>query len=174
MRRGFLLLETLLSFSILALLALAAFPALSRAVGGMGFLERKFLLDEESFFVCDYMTDKIRHTRERTKNTATAAGKNYPILAYNENSVLKRYIFYVEDKKWKLLLYTGVSQPLSGDNSKEPELSVEEAADYFSVYPGGLTRISYTMRDRLSRKTRAAETAVLPLYDYYLVGEIYE
>lgn len=170
-RKGWLLLEALVSLSLLAVMAGAAFPAVTQIVKNLVFLEQRLYLQEDGLFAADYMTDKIRWTLERTEGTEQKTGTTYPIVAYNEDGDPADYFFMAEDKKWKLRLYTGIKQPLTGDNDKEPAYAVEEGErPYFTVEPGGLVRISYQMKAKSSKLMRGVDTAVLPLYDYFEVS----
>lgn len=152
----------------------ALFPALAQMGEGILFLGCQRQAQEDGLSSVSYMTDKIRYTRERTAWAELKTGSNYPILAYNERDQLATYFFLAEEKKWKLQLYNGRKQPLTGDNSKDPAYAVTAGRDpYISVYPGGLVRISYAVT-AAPAVTVEIGTAVLPLYDYFLVGDPYE
>ncbi len=172
-RRGFLFLDALLALALTASLAAAVFPAVAQTAGASAALERRLHSEESALFACDYITDKIRHSRKRADGTAGPA-TSYKVAAIAADGRLRPYTFLVEEKEWKLKLYTGRKQPITG--GEEPllyEVRPLGEASYFRTESGGLVHLAYELRRHGAADHFAVETAVLPLEDYFLVGEPY-
>lgn len=174
-RQGVVLLEMVIALSILALMAGAAGPMILQASEVMASLTQKVRLMEDGLFSEEYMADKVRHSLVRTKTDGAYIETVHPFYAYNQDGLRKSYAFSRESRAWYLLLYDGKGrQPITGDSGNAPAYAVEAGSrPYFMVQPGGLLQLSYRMEHE-SGAAFAVETAVLPLYDYFLVGEPYE
>lgn len=172
-RRGFLFLDALLALALMASLAAAIFPAIAHTAGASAALERRIHGEESALFACDYITDKVRHSHKRADG-ASGPAASYKVAAFAEDGRLRPYTFLVEEKTWKLKLYTGRKQPLTG--GEEPlmyEVRPLGEASYFRTETGGLVHLTYEIRRHGAAESYAVETAVLPLEDYFLVGEPY-
>lgn len=172
-RRGFLFLDALLALALTASLAAAVFPAVAQTAGASAALERRLHSEESALFACDYITDKIRHSRKRADGTAGPAA-SYKVAAIAADGRLHPYTFLVQAQEWKLKLYTGRIQPLTG--GEEPLRYTVRSLDgssYFRLESNGLVYLSYMIQRLYDEEHYDVETAVLPLEDYFLVGEPY-
>ena len=170
-RRGVLLLETVLALLILAAMAGAAMPMISHGVEVLTTLTLRMRLQEEGLFASEYMTDRIRCSLTRSTKIPMYTSDVYAYRDYDQNGNRATYQFYPDKEVWYLKLYTGRSQPLTGDRDLLPAYGVGMGRrSYFTVWPGGLVMISYQMKHK-SGETFDVETAILPLYDYFQQGE---
>lgn len=182
-RRGFLMLEALLALTILAAVCAAAFPMLGRVADMLEGIDSGLAAEEEGFFAYGYMAGKIRHSLQRSGTEGSSADE-YKYKEYDQDDVIRTYTLLVDRKAWKIKRHTGAKQPITGDDAASPLYSVyrfgstKEALTagekYFKSEPGGLVRVSYVMRRLTPLAEYEVRTAVLPLYDYFLVGENYE
>lgn len=173
-RRGFMLLDGVIALFLMALLSMAAFPAVGEAARAATDLEHRLHRQETALFACDYMTDKIRHSRQRTSAGAVTSS-SCPIAAYDGSGTLRTYTLLAETAQWKIRLYTGVSQPLTGGEEPVPyNTYTYDGNPFFQGEAEGLVRLSYEIRRSADTDSFAVKTAVLPLYDFFLVGEPYE
>lgn len=174
-RLGVVLLEAVIALSVLALMAGAAYPMILQASHVMTRLTRQIRLVEDGLFAEEYMADRVRHSLARTRTDGAYIETVHPFYAYNQNGERKQYALSRESGAWYLLLYDGKGrQPITGDSGKIPEYAVEAGIrPYFMVQPGGLLQLSFRMAHG-SGADFLVETAALPLYDYFLVGDPYE
>lgn len=93
-RKGFLLLEALISLFILTSLALSIFPLATETARVIDSLARRGRLSSESLSVSDYMTEKIRNGRRMAQ--APVSGDRYTYYDLNERDVEARYTFYID------------------------------------------------------------------------------
>lgn len=174
MKRGFLLLDAVLALALMALLAGAAYPAVGQLALAAADLEHRLYRREAALFASDYLTDKIRHSRSRTAAgsvTSTAC----PITAYDGTGTLRTYTLLAETAQWKLRLYTGTAQPITGGEEPVPyNIYTIGGAPFFQGEAEGLVRLSYELRRSADEDGYEVSTAVLPLYDFFLVGDPYE
>lgn len=180
-RRGFLLLEMLLGLLISAMLAAAAMPAVGAAAEYAARLTGRMRAQEDAFFAADYMTDRIRYCLDRTEPAeAPMETYIYAYEDYDEDGRIQTYWFIAGDGRWKNRLYNGRSHPLTGDQDSLPEYALSQAEEggrlvpYVTVYPHGLVRMAYKIGRNRPAAAYTAVTSVLPLRDYFLVGEVYE
>lgn len=174
-RRGLVLLEVVIGLLILSLMAGAVCPMILQVSEIMVTITRNIRLMEDGLFAEEYMADKVRHSLVRTKTDGAYVEAIHPFYAYNQDGIRKMYSLSRESGAWYLLLYDGKGrQPITGDSGKVPEYAVEAGTrSYFMVQPGGLLQLSYRM-EHPSGADFIVETAVLPLYDYFQVGDPYE
>lgn len=183
-RRGFFMAEALAALLIIAAMCTAAFPMLGRVADLLERTDSGLRNAEEGFFAYGYMTDKIRHSLQRTDADQRTEADEYKYKAYDLKDMIRTYTLLTDRRAWKLKLYTGTKQPITGDDAAIPRygvyrkgstrLSLTSGEQYFVTEPGGLVRISYTMRRLTPDTEHEMETAVLPLYDYFRKGEEYE
>lgn len=173
-RPGFLLAEALLALGLTAALAAAAFPAIAKLAGAVTERERRLHASETAFFACDYITDKIRQSRRRSPTDAVSDSRCI-IAAHAEDGKLRPYTFLVEDRVWKLKLYTGRKQPLTGDEEGiHYDVVPFEGLPYFRQTPGGPVQLAYRMQPQGIKGCYDIRTAILPLADFFRMGEPYE
>lgn len=180
-RPGWILAEAVMGIAVIAAAAAGAFPLMARLTEGAGILENDFRADEEAFFSADYMADRIRYSAERTVPSDHVIHTSvYAFMDYAEDGTKKDYWLMAEEKEWRIRLYNGNKQPITGDGTKDPYYKLEalsrsgETLPYFTIYPHGLVRVAYRLRRIRPAAAAETEMAVLPLYDYFLVGEPYE
>lgn len=182
-RRGFFILDFLIGLAVLSLLAAGAMPAITAVFSYTAELESRAKVQEDAVFAADYMTDRIRYCLDRTRPEPEPIHTYaYAYQDYDENEKPNSYWISAEKKRWVIKLYNGSQQPITGDSNDgtDPKYALEnfkgngEILPYFTIYPHGLVRISY----RIARVTPAVSydltTSILPLRDYFLVGEPYE
>lgn len=172
-RRGFLFLDAVLALGLTAVMAAAVFPAAARAARGADEMERRLHLSETAFFACDYITDRIRHSLKRAAADDLSGGA-FRVAAVAADGRVRPYRFLVSGNMWRLELYTGRTQPITGGEAVSIDVRPLEGAPYFRQDAGGLVHLAYGMRRQGETETFAVETAVLPLYDFFRVGEPYE
>lgn len=170
-RRGFLLLEGLLALALSACLAAAVFPGAAHLVGAAAHTEERLRADEESLAAVLYIADGIRWSLARTDPAdGGRTGNRYTFSALSESGKEEEYTFAAEDGQWQLILYNGRSQPITG-GSASSGTAEEGSAPYFTVYPEGLAVVDFRLVMPGSGASREIRTAVLPLSDYFLMGE---
>lgn len=140
-RRGFLLMEGLLALALSACLAAAVFPGAAHLAGAAAHTEERLRIDEESL-----------------------------AAVLSESGKEEEYTFAAEGGQWQLILYNGRSQPITG-GSASSGTAEEGSAPYFTVYSGGLAVVDFRLVMPGSGASREIRTAVLPLSDYFLMGE---
>lgn len=172
-RRGFLFLEAVLALGLMAVMAAAVFPLAAQTARGADALERRLHLSETAFFACDYITDRVRHSRKRASVDDLGSG-SYRVAAVAEDGKVRPYTFLVSGNMWRLKLYTGRTQPITGGESPSCDVRPLDGAPYFRQDAGGLVHLAYAVERRDVGESFAVETAVLSLYDFFLVGEPYE
>lgn len=183
-RCGFFTAEALAALLVIAAMCAAAFPMLGRVADMLERIDGGLRNAEDGFFAYGYMTDKLRHSLQRTESAERTEADEYKYKAYDESDVIRLYTLLMERRAWKVKLYNGRKQPITGDDAAVPQYgayrfgstaaSLTTGEKYFTTEPGGLVRVSYVMRRLTPLAECEVRTAVLPLYDYFLVGEAYE
>ena len=148
-RKGFLLLEALISLFILTSLALSIFPLATETARVIDSLARRGRLSSEALSVSDYMTEKIRNGRRMAQ--APVSGDRYTYYDLNERDVEARYTFYIDREKLKLLLYNGLSEPVTGEKTGTGETIIFSPSEdpVFSQEMGAL-HLHFLMEHKLS------------------------
>ena len=167
-RKGAILLETLLYILSVSLLAAAVFPFSGRAVRHLSLLQIHSRMTEQSLFAADFMTEKLRNNLERCDRGY--AGNTFRYWAYNERKKKSEYRFLVQEDKLKVRLYTGMSQPVTGESlsgAEEIIFSGGEGNPLFRQTEKGLIRMAFAMKRSRTEEKRTTETAVLPYRDFY-------
>ena len=81
----------------------------------------------------------------------------------------------MEERVWKLKLYTGRKQPLTGgEEGIHYDVVPFEDLPYFRQAPGGPVQLAYRMQPQGIEGCYDIRTAVLPLADFFRMGEPYE
>lgn len=167
-RKGFLLYELVLSMALMAGLTVSFCPFFEKALLAMEWASLRARLTEESMLVSDFMAEKFRNTGK----TAQKSGPRSSIY-YNEpngTTAPLTYRFFGEDKKIKILLYTGTVQPLTGNTpGSRNQLTVSQLL--FNQHPEGLIQFSFTMSQEKKGETMDIQGAVLPYVYFYHAGE---
>lgn len=183
MRHGFLLLDFLIGLAVLSLLAAGAVPAIAAISAYAAAMETRAKVQEDAVFAADYITDRIRYCLDRTQPQKepiyTAV---YSYQDYDENENPNFYWIIAEKKRWFIKLYTGRQQPITGDSNDGTDLKYTlvqfknggKVLPYFTIYPHGLVRISYQIERVIPSASYELTTSILPLRDYFLVGDFYE
>ncbi len=175
-RRGFIMAEALLALGILSLVCVAAFPMIARVGDVITQVQRKMRCREDALFSAQYAAEAARFALTRTAVTETTAGNNYSFKRKSDEYGIQNFGLSVSGGVLRFDVYLGGSQPLTGDIESRPEYVVQqsEGADFFTTRPGGLLQMSYQVLRRESGEIFVVKTAVLPVYDFLLVGDYFE
>ena len=162
-RKGFLLLEALISLFILTSLALSIFPLATETARVIDSLARRGRLSSEALSVSDYMTEQ-----------APVSGDRYTYYDLNERDVEARYTFYIDREKLKLLLYNGLSEPVTGEKTGTGETIIFSPSEdpVFSQEMGAL-HLHFLMEHKNGIDQVDCETSVIPYADLYKKGQPY-
>ena len=171
-RKGFLLLEALISLFILTSLALSIVPLATETARVIDSLARRGRLSSEALSVSDYMTEKIRNGRRMAQ--APVSGDRYTYYDLNERDVEARYTFYIDREKLKLLLYNGLSEPVTGEKTGTGETIIFSPSEdpVFSQEMGAL-HLHFLMEHKNGIDQVDCETSVIPYADLYKKGQPY-
>lgn len=175
-RRGFLMTEALLALGILSLVAAGAFPLIGRVGDVVTTVQRQLRCMEDAIFSAQYVTEAVRFALARTTATGTTTGNSYSFKRESDNYGIQTFGFSVSGSILRFNVYRAGAQPLTGDTENDPEYIVRhgEKTSYFTTHPGGLLEISYHVHRQETGETFDVETAVLPIYDFLLVGDYFE
>lgn len=119
------------------------------------------------------MTEKIRKGRRMAQ--VPVSGDRYTYYDLNERDVEARYTFYIDREKLKLLLYNGLSEPVTGEKTGTGEtiiFSPSEEDPVFSQEMGAL-RLHFLMEHKNGIDQVDCETSVIPYADLYKKGQPY-
>lgn len=173
-RKGFLLLEALAGLLLISTLAASVFPLAGRAANLLALDEIRGKMGETGLFAMDFMTEKIRNT----KNTAVQplGSSSYTYYAKNERGAISPYRFSLNQEKLKLTLYNGLVEPVTGEKSGSGEEIplAEGEKGLFRRQALGPLHISFTLGQAKEGQQRDFETSILPYADFYEKGKIYE
>ena len=175
-RHGFLMAEALLALGILSLVCVAAFPLIGQIGDVVTTLQRRMRCREDALFSAQYTAEAVRFALARTTTAERTAANSYSFKRKSDNYGIQTYGFSVSGGVLRFDVYLGGSQPLTGDLASRPEYFVRQNEDaaFFTTHPGGLLEISYQVVHRESDNAFLVKTAVLPLYDFLLVGDSFE
>lgn len=181
-RKGFLLLEALAGLLLISALAASVFPLAGRVANLLALDEIRGKMGETGLFAMDFMTEKIRNT----KNTAVQplGSSSYTYYAKNERGAISPYErgaispyrFSLNQEKLKLTLYNGLVEPVTGEKSGSGEEIplAEGEKGLFRRQALGPLHISFTLGQAKEGQQRDFETSILPYADFYEKGKIYE
>ena len=173
-RKGFLLLEALAGLLLISALAASVFPLAGRVANLLALDEIRGKMGETGLFAMDFMTEKIRNT----KNTAVQplGSSSYTYYAKNERGAISPYRFSLNQEKLKLTLYNGLVEPVTGEKSGSGEEIplAEGEKGLFRRQALGPLHVSFTLGQAKEGQQRDFETSILPYADFYEKGKIYE
>lgn len=135
-------------------------------------LARRGRLSSEVLSVSDYMTEKFRNGRRMAQ--APVSGDRYTYYDLNERDVEARYTFYIDREKLKLLLYNGLSEPVTGEKTGTGETIIFSPSEdpVFSQEMGAL-HLHFLMEHKNGIDQVDCETSVIPYADLYKKGQPY-
>lgn len=172
-RKGFILWEALMGLLLISCVVAATLPLVH---GGIAYVDRKsrdHLQEDVVMEVWSSVTERLRNSL--TDDRSEVSGNRVNFTWYDQNGNERSFAFLVSDRKLKLLLYTGMTESITGEEA-------DGFAGYY-LYPKdrfftrnhlGLVTISYKVVRGNNDWTVEAETSILPYATYYQKGAIYE
>lgn len=173
-RKGFLLLEALAALFLISALAVSVFPLAGRMAGLLLLDETRGQMGETGLFAMDFMTEKIRNTKKT--DTLPSGTSSFTCYAKNEYGAVSPYRFSLHQEKLKVVLYNGLVEPVTGEQSGDSEKipMTEGERGLFRRQGNGPLHLSFTLTEKNQGQERDFETSILPYADFYEKGKIYE
>lgn len=175
-RKGMLLLDALIGILLLSSLAAAFFPLLGQGVYILDEMAKRGRLAGEGLYAMDFMGEQVRNNLD-TGNTEFLSANRYTYRTYDERNRISPYTLYMDKEKLYVQLYTGRTEPITGESSGKVEsfaVQTQEGKSLFTRQDRGPLHMAFRIFHQMSGNRWDGETSILPYADYYRKGSVYE
>lgn len=175
-RRGMLLLDALIGLVLLSSLAVGLFPLLAQGVYLLDQVAKRGRLVGEGLYAMDFMGEHVRNNLE-TGKTDFLSSNQYTYRTYDERNQISPYTLYIDKEKLYVQLYTGRTEPVTGESSGKVEAFAfqNQAGKFlFTRQTVGPLHMAFQLFHQMSGNRWEGETSILPYADYYKKGTAYE
>lgn len=175
-RKGMLLLDALIGLLLLSSLAAALFPLLGQGVYILDETAKRGRLVGEGLYAMDFMGEQVRNNLD-TGQTDFLSSNRYTYKTYDERNRISPYTLYIDKEKLYIQLYTGRTEPVTGESSGKVEafaFQTQEGKSLFTRQGTGPLHMAFQLFHQMSGNRWEGETSMIPYADYYRKGNVYE